>query len=89
MAHPVFKADDLKHQDYSRMQALVSALHRDAIESGADPISVAHAVAPVAIELLLWFHPPSAVEKMLVHQIDAISDMLAAEVSTHAASGVH
>ena len=70
------KATDLVPADYARMQVLISALHKDALESGADPLTLAHAVAPLAVELLLHFHEPEDVSKVLARQATLISLML-------------
>lgn len=66
MAHPLDKST------YGRMQSLLQGLVSEAVSCGACQLSIAHAVAPVAVDLLLQIHPPETVKGILAKQVDLI-----------------
>lgn len=71
----------LNRDDYSRMQSILDRLHREALQCGADPLTVAHAVAPMAIQLLLDFHAPEVVKGIFHQQTDILAAMVESEVA--------
>jgi hypothetical protein len=76
MAHPLDKPT------YDRMQALLQGLVSEAVSCGACQLSIAHAFAPLAVDLLLQMHPPETVKDILGTQADLIDAAKDAQRST-------
>lgn len=63
----------LVREDYTKMHDIVSAVWNEAIGCGADPLTLAHALAPLTIERLLMFHDGPTVLRICERQIELIA----------------
>lgn len=63
----------LVRADYEKMQTLLAAIWEDGTgRAGADPLTLAHALIPYAIERLLMFHDADTVRRICEKQITLI-----------------
>lgn len=59
--------------DYEKMQVLLEAIWKDGTgRAGADPLTLAHAMMPFAIERLLMFHDAATVGRICEKQIELL-----------------
>lgn len=72
----------LNENDYRQMQATMHGVLHHAIKNGADHLTLAHAVAPMAVELLLQFHPADAVREIFAKQVEIIAAHADAQAET-------
>lgn len=64
----------LVRADYVKMQTLLEAIWQDGTERAeADPLTLAHAMIPFAIERLLMFHDAETVQAICDKQIELIA----------------
>lgn len=75
----------LVRADYERMQALLAAIWKDGTErAGADPLTLAHAIIPFAIERLLVFHDAATVRQICEKQVEVIEALCERIEANHA-----
>lgn len=75
----------LVRADYERMQILLAAIWQDGTErAGADPLTLAHALMPYAIERLLMFHDAATVGRICEKQIELLTALRERIEANHA-----
>lgn len=65
----------LDEPTYRHAQAALYGLFSQAEKGGADSLTLAHAFAPVAVEMLLNFHTAEVVGEVIAKQIELIASM--------------